>query len=310
MPEASAAAVPLGEKLFSEVAMSGGGTRSCASCHDPKRAFIDGLPSSPSLIHGRRLRNSPTLFNASLQRMQFADMRTAYLEDQVEAVVENDAEMRGALETTAMKLGVNAEYRRLFAAAFPQLRDSIVSPATIRVALAEYVRSLNRLNSRVDRAMRGDTAALDPEERRGFNLFAGKALCATCHFLPLTNSLVPPAFERSEQEVLGVPATLVWQGAKVDPDSGRIVVTRAAMHRFAFKTPTVRNVGVTAPYMHNGVYRTLDDVVRFYDAGGGAGIGISLPNQTLPPDSLRLTAQEKRALVRFMQAFTDTAAKR
>jgi cytochrome c peroxidase len=310
LPEATGAAVALGQKLFSDVAMSGGGTRSCASCHDPKRAFIDGLPTSPSLIHGRKLRNSPTLFNASLQRMQFADMRTAYLEDQVEAVVENDAEMRGALETTAMKLSASAEYRRSFGAAFPQMRDSAVSPFTIRVALAEYVRSLNRLDSRVDRALRGDTTALDAEERHGFNLYAGKALCATCHFLPLTNSLVPPAFERSEQEVLGVPVSPAWRRATVDPDSGRIVVTRAAMHRFAFKIPTVRNAAVTAPYMHNGVYKTLDEVVRFYDGGGGAGIGINLPNQTLPPDSLRLTAAEKRALVRFLQAFTDTAAKR
>ena len=310
MPASTAAAVPLGQKLFTDVAMSGGGARSCASCHDPKRAFIDGLPSSPSLIHGRRLRNSPTLFNASLQRQQFADMRTAYLEDQVEAVVENDAEMRGALETTAIKLSASAEYRRSFTAAFPQLGDTSISPTTIRVALAEYVRSLNRLDSRVDRAMRGDTTALNAEERHGFNLFAGKAMCATCHFLPLTNSVVPPVFERSEQEVLGVPIAPVWTRATIDPDSGRIVITRAAMHRFAFKTPTVRNSGVTAPYMHNGVYKTLDDVVRFYDAGGGAGIGIRLPNQTLPPDSLRLTAAEKRALVRFLQAFTDTATKR
>lgn len=309
MPEAAAPTAALGEKLFTDVAMSGGGARSCASCHDPKRAFIDGLPTSPSLIHGRKLRNSPTLFNASLQRQQFADMRTAYLEDQVEAVVENDAEMRGALETTAATLSRNAEYRRMFAAAFPQLRDSALTPVTIRVALAEYVRSLNRLNSRVDRALRGDMAALTTEERLGFNLFTGKALCATCHFLPLTNSVVPPAFERSEQEVLGVPVAPVWHRATVDPDSGRIVVTRAAMHRFAFKTPTVRNAGVTAPYMHNGVYKTLDDVVRFYDGGGGAGIGIRLPNQTLPPDSLRLTAPEKRALVRFIQALTDTARK-
>src|SRR5262245_54489750 len=113
--------------------------------------------------------------------------------------------MRGELETTAMKRAANAEYRTQFAAAFPTGQDSAVSPLTIRVALAEYVRSLNRLNSRVDRALRGDAAALNAEERLGFNLFAGKAMCATCHFLPLTNGTVPPVFERAEQEVLGVP---------------------------------------------------------------------------------------------------------
>lgn len=309
-PHTSTAAIALGEKLFSDPAMSGGGRRSCASCHDPKRAFTDGLPTSASLTHGQRLRNSPTLFNASLQRMQFADMRTAYLEDQVEAVVSNDAEMRGELETTAMKLSANPEYRRQFATAFPQLGDSALSPLTIRAALAAYVRSLNRLNSRADRAMRGEANALNAEERLGFNLFAGKAMCATCHFLPLTNGTVPPVFERAEQEVVGVPVAPVWRDARIDPDTGRIVITRAPMHRFAFKTPTVRNVAVTAPYMHNGVYKTLEDVVRFYDVGGGAGIGIHLENQTLAPDSLRLTALEKRALVRFMQALTDTATRR
>jgi cytochrome c peroxidase len=307
MPEAAPPAVALGEKLFSESAMSGGGARSCASCHKPERAFTDGLPTSPSLTHGARLRNSPTLLNASLQRMQFADMRTAYLEDQVQAVVSNAAEMAGGLDVTARKLSVNPEYRRLFASAFPAFGDSAISPATIRVALAAYVRSLIRMDSKVDRALRGNPAALGRDERLGLNLFAGKALCATCHFLPLTNGTVPPVFERAEQEVLGVPVAPVWRKATIDPDTGRIAVTKAPMHRFAFKTPTVRNAAVTAPYMHNGVYKTLEEVVRFYDGGGGAGIGIHLPNQTLSPDSLRLTAAEKRALVKFMQALTDTS---
>lgn len=306
MPDPARGAVALGERLFSDPAMSGASGRSCASCHDPKRAFVDGLPTSPSLIHGRRLRNAPTLFNAALQRAQFADMRAPYLEDQVQAVVSNEAEMSGTLESTAFRLSRNPEYARLFAAAFPQLHDTSITPATIRTALAEYVRSLNRLNSRADRAMRGDVSALDAEERQGFNLFTGKAACATCHFLPLTNGTLPPVFERTEQEVLGVPSAPVWRRATVDPDTGRIVVTHTPQHRFAFKVPTVRNASVTAPYMHNGVYKTLDDVVRFYDGGGGAGIGIRLPNQTLPPDSLHLTPAEKKALVRFMEALADT----
>ena len=110
----------------------------------------------------------------------------------------------------------------------------------------------------------------------------------------------------SEVEVLGVPATAVTRGARVDPDSGRFAVTRSAPHLHAFKTPSVRNVALTAPYMHNGVYRTLDEVVDFYNRGGGAGIGVALENQTLPSDPLHLTRAERRALVRFMEALTDT----
>ena len=158
-----------------------------------------------------------------------------------------------------------------------------------------------------DRALRGDSAAWTPAERRGFNLFTGKAKCATCHFAPLYNGTVPPLYQEAEVEVLGVPARAAWRGARVDPDSGRFRLTRAAPHLHAFKTPTVRNAALTAPYMHNGVYRTLDEVVDFYNRGGGAGIGVALGNQTLPPDSLGLTPAERRSLVAFMRALTDTA---
>ncbi len=94
--------------------------------------------------------------------------------------------------------------------------------------------------------------------------------------------------------------------AVLDPDLGRHAVTRAAPHRHAFRTPGLRNVALTAPYMHNGVYRTLEQVVEFYDVGGGVGLGLDVPNQTLPPDRLGLTKTEKAALVAFMQALTDT----
>jgi len=107
-------------------------------------------------------------------------------------------------------------------------------------------------------------------------------------------------------EVLGVPSRAVTANAKVDADIGRYRLTRAEPHRYAFRTPSIRNVALTAPYMHNGVYRKLEEVVEFYDRGGGAGIGIALDNQTLPPDKLGLTPQEKRALVAFMRALTDT----
>ncbi|WP_396208234.1 cytochrome-c peroxidase, partial [Gemmatimonas sp.] len=142
--------------------------------------------------------------------------------------------------------------------------------------------------------------------RAGFNVFVGKGKCATCHFLPLTNGTVPPMYQKSEVEVLGTPRTATTAGAVIDPDLGRFRLSRAEPHRYAFRTPSLRNVALTAPYMHNGAYPTLESVVDFYNRGGGAGIGIQLDNQTLPPDRLNLTAGEQRQLVAFMRALTDT----
>lgn len=139
------------------------------------------------------------------------------------------------------------------------------------------------------------------DEIAGFNLFTGKAKCATCHFIPLTNGTVPPSFMKSESEVLGVPDAT----KKLDADLGKFELTKAAIHRNSFKTPTVRNIELTAPYMHNGVFKTLEEVVNFYNEGGGNGLGFNLQNQTLPEDKLKLTALEKKQLIAFMKTLTD-----
>ena len=154
--------------------------------------------------------------------------------------------------------------------------------------------------------MAGDTAALTRDERGGFNLFMGKAACGTCHFAPLFGGALPPTLLESEPEVIGVPSRAVTAGAAIYPDPGVAGFDRAPIHRHAFKTPSLRNVARTAPYMHNGVYRTLDQVVDFYNRAGGAGIGIALPNQTLSPEPLHLTRSQRRALVAFMGSLTDT----
>jgi len=306
-PRHTPSQVALGARLFFEPLLSGPGTRSCASCHMPERGFTDGLARSNPLPGraGAVLRNAPTVINAGLQAGTFADLRTAYLEDQVEAVLGNPDEMHGSLDAAARALKARRDYVDLFAAAFDNRGDSTVTGGRVRTAIAAYVRSLSRLDSRFDRHVRGDSALLSVDERLGFNLFMGKAKCGTCHFLPLFNGTVPPAYQETDVEVLGVPAN--QRGSKIDPDIGRAAVTRALPHRHAFRTPTVRNVELTAPYMHNGVYRTLEEVVDFYDAGGGVGLGLSVPNQTLPADSLRLTPAERRALVAFMKSLTDTA---
>ncbi len=183
--------------------------------------------------------------------------------------------------------------------------DSAVSNE-VRRAVAAYVRSLTSLNSRFDRYVRGEDVPYSSEERLGFNLFMGKGLCGTCHFAPLFNGTVPPAYTQTESEVIGVPSRAVTRNASIDPDLGRFAITRRPTQRHAFKTPTLRNVELTAPYMHNGVYRTLEEVLDFYNRGGGAGIGSEVPNQTLPFDKLDLTTAEQRAIIAFLRTLTDT----
>ncbi len=304
-----AARVALGRELFHDVRLSGDNSRACSSCHVPERAFTDGLKASPGRRGQPLPRNTPTVINIGLQVGSFSDLRTTYLEDQVTEVVQNVDEMHARLSEVSTSLAADTSLVTQFRAAFARRAgglDTVVTPARIRAALAAYMRSLTSLNAPVDLALRGDTSALSVAERAGFNLFVGKGRCATCHFLPLTNGTVPPMYQKSEVEVLGIPIRAVTAGARIDPDIGRQRIAGAAPNRYAFRTPSLRNVALTAPYMHNGAYPTLESVVDFYNRGGGAGIGIQLDHQTLPPDALRLSADEQRALVSFMKALTDT----
>lgn len=299
--------VALGRALFFDPRLSAAQRRSCATCHQPAFAFTDRRKlASVDLGHGT-VRNTPTLLNAGFQRAQFADQKVFFLEFQFEEVMANPREMAMQPDSAARRLGADSAITARFAATFGKPRGQAVTGQALSIAVAAYVRSLQALDSRFDRALRGDTAAITTSERRGFNLFMGKAACATCHFAPLFGGSLPPDYLESEAEVIGVPARAAVKGAAVDGDLGVFSVTHAPLHRHAFKTPTVRNVALTAPYMHNGVFRTLEEVVDFYDAGGGNGLGMELPNQTLSADPLELSDQEKRDLVNFMRALTDSS---
>ena len=201
---------------------------------------------------------------------------------------------------------MNPSYRAAFDSAFGEAADRTITAGAIRQALGAYVRTLGALDSRFDRAVRGDTAALSPTERLGFTVFMGKGRCGTCHFLPLFNGTMPPDFVRSEAEIIGVTDRPTGPNAHLDPDPGVAGVDFQPVHRAAFKVPSLRNIALTAPYMHNGAFKTLEEVVDFYDRGGAAGSGVELPTQTLPADSLRLSTGEKEALLAFMRALTDT----
>jgi cytochrome c peroxidase len=297
----------LGRLLFFDPILSGNHQRPCASCHQPARAFTDGRKRGrPFQAHGKRLRNTPTVINAGLQSAYFYDHRTAFLEDQAAAVVANLDEMHGSLRDAVATIRQSPEYVERFEAAFGEAGEKAISEQNLRVALASYIRSLFSFDSPFDKLMRGDTTQLAISARNGFNLFMGKAKCGTCHFMPLFNGTVPPTFSDSESEILGVPQAPDTADAKLDPDVGRYALHQIELDRFAFKTPTLRNIELTAPYMHNGVFQTLEEVVDFYNRGGGQGIGISLPHQTLPSEPLQLTAAEIQDIIAFMKSLTDT----
>ncbi|MEM9143510.1 MAG: methylamine utilization protein, partial [Bacteroidota bacterium] len=160
-------------------------------------------------------------------------------------------------------------------------------------------------DSKFDRNMQGLEESLTEEEIAGFNLFMGKAACATCHFPPTFNGTVPPHYAETEFENLGVTQTADFEHPVLDGDPGQYYPYEVEERRNFFKTATVRNAELTAPYMHNGAYNTLEEVVNFYNVGGGAGMGLDVPYQTLPPDSLNLSERESKALIAFMGTLTD-----
>jgi cytochrome c peroxidase len=302
-PEDSATTqkIALGKKLFFDTRLSGTMIRSCASCHRPDKAFTDGLVKNLDITGKKRIfRNTPTLINAALQPAQFYDLRASSLEDQVADVVGNKDEMHGDIKLLTQKLWQDNRYRKLFADAFPVNSRAAIDTAEIMNALANYIRSLTSLKSRFDAYMRGNQKSLSQAEINGFNLFMGKARCSTCHYMPLFNSTLPPRYVQMDAEVIGVPKTK--KGKILDPDPGLFAIQPMEFNKHAFKVTTVRNTAKTAPYMHNGVFNTLEEVVEFYNKGGGVGLGIKLKNQTLSSEGLKLSAQEKKEIAAFIKA--------
>jgi cytochrome c peroxidase len=300
------AVAAVGRRLFFDPAFSSDQKRSCASCHDPRRAFSDGVPKSPAFGGlGTLLRNAPGISHAAYQGAQFWDLREQTLEKQIGHVIAGEGEFRSSTLATLGAVRKGPGYVEAFRAAFPGDPDP-VNMGTITKALAMYVRSLARWDSPFDRYARGETEFIDPAAKRGFNLFMGKAACATCHFPPAFNGVVPPKYLETESEVIGAPARFPAPVLVLDPDLGRGLIHQNPIFRNAFKTPTVRNAELTGPYMHNGGIETLEAVLDFYNAGGGAGLGLEVPNQTLPSDSLGLSRAEMNDIIAFMKSLTDT----
>jgi cytochrome c peroxidase len=295
----------LGSLLFFDPVLSGDGNRSCASCHQPGKAFTDGLPKNKA-VSGNKLvkRNTPTVLNAGLQASLFYDSRVSFLEDQATAVITDEDEMHGSLDAAVMKLKQSEEYSSLFKKAFPKAKDAITD-YNLRNSIASYIRSLSSLDSKFDKYVRGDKSQLKSAEVKGFNLYMGKGKCGTCHFAPLFNGTIPPSYIKTESEVIGVPLSATSK--TIDNDRGRFTNRQLPLHDNSFRTPTVRNIALTAPYMHNGIYNSLKEVIDFYNDGGGSGLGIELENQTLPFDELKLSNEEKKDIIAFLKTLSDNS---
>ena len=249
------------------------------------------------------LRNTPTLINSAFQKSFFWDGRSRDLLDQISMVFNNSKEFNTEVHTFSEDILKDTTYVKLFTEAYntvPKSNREVIK------AISSYVSTLNSFNSKFDRNIRGQENTFTTNEKKGYNLFMGKALCATCHFMPLTNGTVPPFFTETEKEVIGVPETN--QNKKLDDDLGFYWRYKEELHKGMFKTPSIRNAAITAPYMHNGVYNTLEEVLNFYNLGGGGGLGFNLEHQTLPFDNLELTTQEQQDIIAFIETLTDNPA--
>lgn len=298
--------ISLGKKLFNDPILSTDNQSSCASCHKPKMAFTDGLSKSKSnQFDGFVQRNAPTLLNAVYATKFFYDLRTDRLSTQMDHVVLNPDEFNSTYKEIEQKLSKSEIYVAMFKESFG---NEEINRERITNVISAYVSSLRSYNSEFDQFVRGENISISEDVKSGYNLFSGKAACATCHFIPSFSGLVPPDYIENESEVLGVPLKYE-KPYQIDSDLGRfsnrILKEKVDFYKYSFKTPTVRNIEFTAPYMHNGAFRDLHELMEFYNLGGGAGLNIDLENQTLATTPLDLSEDEINHIIAFMNSLSD-----
>lgn len=311
--------IDLGRRLFMDRRLSHNNTMSCAMCHVPEQGFTSHELGTAIGLEGRSLRrNSPTIYNVGYHRSLFHDGRELHLEDQVWGPLLTKVEMdMPSIGYVVEKVRLLDEYKGQFEAAF----GGPASAERIGHALASYQRTLISGNSRFDRwYYGGEKNALDPREQKGFDVFMGKGRCATCHRVDEKSALFTDHKfhntglgwertmfpERNNYKVQLAPGIFVQvMGALLksfeppQADVGRYEVTIDTKDRWAYKTPMLRNVAATRPYMHDGSLSTLEDVVEFYDKGG-----IDNENKSPLLTPLKLDSEEKTALVAFMKSLT------
>lgn len=277
--------VTLGHLLFFDPVLSQGNDMSCASCHHPDLAFGDGRPTPEGAGGAALARNAPTLWNVAYAHNLFWDGRVQSLEEQALVPLTHADEMGvGDVSVLVEELKANPEYVALFDAAFGG-GAAAVTPENITRALAAFQRTLISDDSPFDRYAAGDFDALTPQQRRGLAIFrSGATRCFECHSAP--------TFASDTFRVIGVDSD----------DPGRAGVVEDGVTG-AFKVPTLRNIALSAPYMHNGSMATLEEVIRFYEAGGGRAHGFEKVDVFVNP--FDLTDQERADLLAFLYALTD-----
>ena len=277
------AKVELGRQLFEDARLSGDESLSCASCHPKEMDYADGTPLSEGAGGQPMPRHTPTLLNAAYYRYINWDGKFANISQLVLGVLANPKNMNMQDESVLVaRLESVPEYRAQFRDVF----DGPPSKQRVAFAIDAYVRRLTTPNSPFDRYAAGDPRALTDAQKRGLVLFVGKADCAMCHR--------GPNFADDQFHALGITGA----------DTGRFKVTGVEADRYAFKTPTLRNVAMTAPYMHDGSVSTLRQVIDLYNAGGGA----QRPKSPLLR-RLDLTEREKSDLEAFLESLTGTVEK-
>lgn len=310
----TAAKVELGRELFFDKRLSVDGSVSCSTCHDPRLAFADGKQVAEGVLGRQGARNSPTLLNAMFNSGQFWDGRVESLEEQAKLPLINPDEMGNAShEDVVARIRVLPEYARRF-------REAFGGPVTIESlarAIAAYERTLLSGNSPFDRFTAGDPNAMSESARRGLALFRTKARCTVCHTLNQFSSQVFPFFSDQLYHNTGVAANdsgfgqlsrralsigRVGDLAGVDRGAvlGRFLVTGNSLDIGAFRTASLRDVELTAPYFHDGSARTLADVVRFYVQGGKANMNRDWELQPVSLDDV-----EQVELIEFLKSLTS-----
>jgi cytochrome c peroxidase len=290
----------LGKKLFFDRRLSGDGTMSCATCHIPDLVYTDGQEISLSYPTTKNWRNTPTLINIAFFKNLFHDGRVTSLEDQALFPVMSSFEMNLNLDYLEEKLRVVPEY----VAAFKQVFGGDISRERVAMAIAAFERTLVSVNAPLDRYLQGERSSLSEDANKGYEIFTGKGKCTECHY---GVNLSDDKFH-----ALNIPENPLHQNdpritatrrfvakvyhyddyANLDEDPGRYLITKDKKDWKAFRTPTLREIAKTAPYMHNGIFATLDEVIEFINNGGGKG------NVALKP--LGLSADEKRQIKTFL----------
>ena len=313
--------IALGRKLYYDPILSVDNTVACATCHDPARAFTDGKQFAQGVKKQLATRNAPTVLNAAFLGDFFWDGRSPSLEKQAEDPVQNPREMANTLATVEKRLSHDAEYRQEFEKAFG---PGPIKFANVAKAIASFERTLVSGGSPFDRFhYGGDRSALTPAAQRGLEVFSrkDKANCASCHGIdnhyphfPFEENsggvgkkkrfVTAAAIPDDETFALFTDRKFHNTGVGADAaghyqDLGRYLLTHKEQDKGAFRTPSLRNVALTAPYMHDGSLKTLKDVIDFYVRGGNPN-----PHQDELIHPLNLTEEEKADLLEFLQSLT------